>query len=71
MVKQLHTNKRLLIGLYLSQPYYQTLLIIYQEFPKIMPGHAQRENKNLNLLSLKIINYFTNVNNAKKYGSNQ
>ena len=40
MVRQLHTNKRLLIGLYLSQPYYQTLLIIYQEFPKIMPGHA-------------------------------
>ena len=34
MVKQLHTSKRLLIALYLRQPHYQTLFIIYQEFTK-------------------------------------
>ena len=68
MVKQSHINYNLLITLDLCQPHYEVLLITYLKFIKKNAKHARKEkifNQNVILLSLKIINYVTNVKNVK------
>ena len=68
MVKQSHINYNLLITLDLCQPHYEVLLITYLKFIKKNSKHARKEkifNQNVILLSLKIINYVTNVKNVK------
>ena len=68
MVKQSHINYNLLITLDLCQPHYEVLLITYLKFIKKNAKHARKEkifNQNVILLSLKMINYVTNVKNVK------
>ena len=60
----------LLIALDLCQPYYHTLLLIYQKFTKKSKVCMERKmlNQNVILLVLKIIHYVKNVKTVKRYG---
>ena len=60
-----------MIALDLCQPHYQVLLITYLKSTKKNAKDAKKEEKSNQYaisLSLKIINYVKNANDAKRYG---
>ena len=65
MVKQLHTNRILLIALDVCQPHYQNLLIIYLKFI-VKNVEIKIANLNVSLKDLKIKHFLIVVMSVRQ-----